>query len=103
MQGDAMSDNTHPAVAKFRQKGVHGWQSEQGATDATCLAAILDAQVEATLALAYEQRTMNLIAYQANVERSYHQTLTRARSGQANELNRQIIERLGLEDDRGTR
>jgi hypothetical protein len=53
--------------------------------------------IEATLALAYEQRTANLIAYQANVERSYHHTLTRARSGQANELNRTIIERLGLE------
>jgi hypothetical protein len=52
--------------------------------------------IEATLALAHEQRTANLIAYQANVERSYQNTLTRARSGQANELNRQIIERLGL-------
>jgi len=56
--------------------------------------------IDATLVLAYEQRTANLIAYQANVERSYHQTLTRARSGQANELNRQIIERLGLADER---
>ena len=52
--------------------------------------------VQATLAVAFEQRTANLIAYQASVERSYHQTLTRARSGQANELNRQILERLGL-------
>jgi hypothetical protein len=52
--------------------------------------------IDATLALAHEQRTANLIAYQANVERSYQNTLTRARSGQANELNRQIIERLGL-------
>lgn len=54
------------------------------------------AATEATLTLAYEMRTANLIAYQANVEQSYHQTLTRARSGQANDLNRQIIERLGL-------
>jgi hypothetical protein len=50
----------------------------------------------AALALAYEQRTANLIAYQANVERSYFQTLAKPRSGQANDLNRQIIERLGL-------
>lgn len=54
-------------------------------------------QLEATLALAHETRTLALIAYQANVERSYHHTLTRHRSGQANALNRQIIERLGLE------
>jgi len=53
-------------------------------------------QAHASLALVHEQRTANLIAYQANVERSYQHTLTRARSGQANELNRQIIERLGL-------
>jgi hypothetical protein len=58
-----MSENTHPAVAKFRQEGVHEWQSQEGETDATVLAAILDAQVEATLALAYEQRTANLLAY----------------------------------------
>lgn len=95
-----MTDSTHPAVAKFRQEGVHDWQSEEGSTDATNLAAILDAQVEATLALAYAQDTANLIAYQANVEQSYFKTLQKARSGQANALNRQIIERLGLEDER---
>lgn len=55
------------------------------------------ADVEAKLAIAHAQDTANLIAYQANVERSYHHTLTRHRSGQANALNRQIIERLGLE------
>ena len=61
-----MSDtagNTHVATAKFRQEGVHEWQSEQGITDATLIAAALDAQAEATLALAYEQRTSNLIAF----------------------------------------
>lgn len=60
-----MSDNagnTHVATARFRQEGVHEWQSEQGITDATLIAAALDAQTEATLALAYEQRTANLIA-----------------------------------------
>jgi len=53
--------NTHVATAKFRQEGVHEWQSEQGITDATLIAAALDAQTEATLALTYEQRTANLI------------------------------------------
>jgi len=59
----AMSGNTHVATAKFRQEGVHEWQSEQGITDATLIAAALDAQTEATLALVYEQRTANLIAF----------------------------------------
>jgi hypothetical protein len=54
------------------------------------------ALAEATLALAYEQRTANLIAYQANVERSYVNALKSARSEQASALNRQITERLGL-------
>jgi hypothetical protein len=54
--------NTHIAVAKFRQEGVHEWQSEEGSTEATNIAAALDAQTEATLALVYEQRTANLIA-----------------------------------------
>ncbi|WP_394253673.1 hypothetical protein [Arthrobacter pityocampae] len=56
------SSNTHTATAKFRQEGVHEQQSHEGATDATLIAAILDAQTEATLALAFEQRTANLIA-----------------------------------------
>jgi hypothetical protein len=59
-----MRSNTHVATAKFRQEGVHEWQSEEGSTDATNLAAALDAQTEATLAIAYEQRTANLIALQ---------------------------------------
>jgi hypothetical protein len=91
-----MSNNTHIATAKLRQEGVHDWQSDWGSTDETNLACIIDAHVEATLALAYEQRTANLIAYQANVEASYFKTLTKSRSGQANDLNRQIIERLDL-------
>lgn len=55
------------------------------------------ALVEATLALAYAQDTANLIAYQGNVERSYFGTLSGKRSGQANQLNRTIQERLDLD------
>jgi len=83
-----MSDNTHVAAAKFRQEGVHEWQSSEGYTDATNLATALDAQTEATLALAYEQRTANLIALfgegfaGSDLNYSY--------------LNKQIRERLGL-------
>jgi len=60
-QGDNMSD-THIPMAKFRQEGIHEWQAQEGQTDATLICAALDAQTEATLALAYEQRTANLIA-----------------------------------------
>jgi len=66
-----MSSNTHIATAKFRQEGVHEWQSEEGLTDATNIAAALDAQTEATLALAYEQRTANLIAYEAGLSQAF--------------------------------
>jgi hypothetical protein len=84
-----MSGNPHAAVAKFRQEGVHEWQSYEGSTDATDIAAILDAQVEATLALAYEQRTANLIAFYGD---GHIGPLDTAHA----ELHKQIIERLGL-------
>lgn len=89
--------NTHIATAKFRQEGVHEWQSREGDTDATNLAAALDALTEATLAVAYEQQTANMIAYQANVERSYMQPIKYPRSANAGALNADINERLGLE------
>lgn len=86
-----MSDNPHYKEALVTEKYyVHKTVGPD--SDVIALG-----QLEATLALVHEQRTANLIAYQANVERSYHHTLTRHRSGQANALNRQIIERLGLE------
>ena len=66
-----MSSNTHVATAKFRQEGVHEWQFEEGSTDATNLAAAMDAQAEATLALAYEQRTANLIAYEGGLSQAF--------------------------------
>jgi len=60
------TENYHVRMAKFRQEGVHEWQGREGETDATCIATALDAQTEATLALAYEQRTSNLIAFYAD-------------------------------------
>lgn len=59
---NALSGNNHAAVSKFRTEGVHEWQSAEGQTEATEVAAALDANTEATLALAHEQRTANLIA-----------------------------------------
>lgn len=38
---------------------VHDWQGEEGQTDATMLAAIVDAQVRVSLALLDEQRKTN--------------------------------------------
>lgn len=82
--------NTHIATAKFRQEGVHEWQSSEGDTDATNIAAALDAQTEATLALAYEQRTANLIAFYGDGPK------VDAGDPAYAELHRQIVERLGL-------
>jgi len=89
-----MSSNTHIATAKFRQEGVHEWQSEEGLTDATNIAAALDAQAEATLALAYEQRTANLIAAFADLgaeDVTYLGLLVDGRK-----LAQKIVERLDL-------
>jgi hypothetical protein len=85
-----MSSNPHTTAAE------RSLELSYSAPDGGSHHDVSRAAVEATLAVAYAQHTANLIAYQANVERSYQNTLTRARSGQANELNRQIIERLGL-------
>ncbi|MFS0715512.1 hypothetical protein ABC337_04800 [Arthrobacter sp. 1P04PC] len=94
-----MSDtatNTHVAMAKFRQEGLHEWQSQEGETEASILVEAIDGQIEATLALTYEQRTANLIAYQANVEASYAKAPLKPRSDNAQRLNQTIIERLDL-------
>lgn len=58
-----MQGNDYVSMAKFRLEGVHEQQSDEGMTDATLIATALDAQIHATLALAYEQRTANLIAW----------------------------------------
>lgn len=41
--------------------GEH-WIAQEGMTDATGIASVIQANTEATLALAFEQRTANLIA-----------------------------------------
>jgi ABC-type phosphonate transport system ATPase subunit len=85
-------------AAHFRQGGVHEWQGEEGSTDATNLAAIIDAQVEATLALAYEQRTANLIALYSMDDSARQGMIDGAgmHSGNWVDVTRQIKERLGL-------
>lgn len=84
--------NTHIAMAKFRQEGVHDWQSDEGMTDATLIATALDAQAEATLALAFEQRTANLIAMQ--------QLWLAEGAGPSSSLGAEIMERLDLDGQR---
>lgn len=44
---------------------LHEWQAEEGETDTSMLTVVLEAQVEATLALVAQQRIANLIAWQA--------------------------------------
>ena len=53
--------NDNVAVSKFLTEGVHDWQADEGQTDATQLATALDAHTQATLALAFEQRTATLV------------------------------------------
>lgn len=79
--------NPHISTAQFRLEGVHLWQGDTGSTDATEIAAALDAQAEATLALAYEQRTANLIGLHSAYD-------TRREPRKAHEVPTQIEERL---------
>lgn len=60
---------THAETAQGLLDAVHDWQEHEGETDATMLAAVLEAQTVATFALeaqiarlADEARTANLIA-----------------------------------------
>lgn len=55
----------HAGAARARLGWVEEWQSRESDSDATQIANVLAAQVHATLALADEQRTANLIAWLA--------------------------------------
>ncbi|OSM43478.1 hypothetical protein [Nesterenkonia sp. PF2B19] len=54
--------NRHAADAEYSTEALREWMESEGETDATMLAVALDSQAQATLALAHEQRTANLIA-----------------------------------------
>lgn len=86
---NSLSGNDHAAVSKFRTEGVHEWQGEEGATDATCIAMAIDANTEATLALAFEQRTANVIAMAA-------QCTANGRKELGQPFIAEAIERLGM-------
>lgn len=53
--------NKYFSTALQRLDGINDWQSREGETDATAIAAALDAQAQATLASVQEQRTANLL------------------------------------------
>jgi hypothetical protein len=57
----------------------------------------LGLEAQAALAVAFEKRTANLIAYQANVEASYTNERKNNRSAATEALNKTIMERLGLD------
>lgn len=65
MKNTDMPGNDYVAVTKFRLEGVHDWQSDEGLTESTAIATALDAIAQSNLAIAYEQRSANLIAMQA--------------------------------------
>lgn len=56
----------HVKLAQESLDAVHDWQEQEGETDATLLATAIEAQAHATLALAEEQRTANLITFFKN-------------------------------------
>lgn len=91
---NSLPGNDHAAVSKFRTEGVHEWQSVDGQTDATGIAAALDANTEATLAVAHEQRTANLIALYSCDDWQNKMTISKW-----DQVAQQIEARLGLNGD----
>jgi hypothetical protein len=89
--------NPHVGNARLRLSGVHEWQCEEGSTDATNIAAALDAQIQATLALAYEQRTANLIALWSNPESTIREITWGINEGHLGRLLQEIQQRLGVD------
>lgn len=84
--------NGYVAVSKFRTEGLHEWQGDEGMTDATHITTAIDANTQATLALAFEQRTAILIAWMSlgvNASASGVEI--------TDEVRRDICERLGVE------
>lgn len=84
-----MNENHHALAAGSILSGDKAWTVGWETADAQHIASHIEASVEATLALAYEQRTANLIAFYGDGpimsgDEAYH------------ELNRHIVERLGL-------
>lgn len=90
MSNNDMQGNDYASVAKFRLEGVHDWQTEQGQTDATLICAALDVQAQATLALAYEQRTANLIAALDQVSPQDYAWLKEARDNPESDKGKQL-------------
>lgn len=94
-----LEGNTHAIVSNFRTEGVHEWQSGEGETDATCIALALDANTEATLALAFEQRTAALIAFGQWASDSKAPTSPAIDHFDGTRLVETIRDRLGLGDE----
>jgi len=84
-----MSENHHALAAGSILSGDKAWTVGWETADAQHIAAHIEASVEATLALAYEQRTANLIAF--------YESVPMPRLGSdTQKLREQIMERLDL-------
>lgn len=88
-----MNENHHAAAAGSILSGDKAWTVGWETVDAQHLAAHIEASVEATLAVAYEQRTANLIAA-CNAEVSGQGRLRG--DGIVFDRHNEILDRLGL-------
>lgn len=84
---DGLKGNPHAHYAESHADTLEDWMGSDGVTDATMIAVALDAQTQATLAVAYEQRTVALLAY------SQHPLATEE---DRQEAQHQAWQRLGL-------
>lgn len=58
----SLPGNPHESCVTDLDDQVNVWLEQEGETDASMLAVAFSANTQATLALAYEQRTSNMIA-----------------------------------------
>ena len=88
-----MPGNPHAKDSEVLTEMIgENWIAHEGMTDATGIATMIQANTEATLALAHEQRTANLIARQAELKQLGLDYM-------ATDLAGVIDSRLGLDGD----
>lgn len=88
-----MSGNPHAKDSEnLTEMMGENWIAHEGMTDATGIATMIQANTEATLALAFEQRTATML-------KSLSWEPTRPGDSADAELQAQIVRRLGLDGD----
>ena len=80
--------NPNVPITQRIREGVHEWQTHEGVTDATLLAAALEANTQAQLAIVYELETQNLLA-------AWNDTAPQVTGLDYKAIHRELLDRFG--------